>query len=947
MRKLSILLIIFALSVLFICGCTEPEAPCAHADSNTDGVCDTCGEKIGECTHTDENADNSCDKCGAALTPVGELALVTDGKPNFQFVITSACRPAINTIYEYIDVINARLKTDAAIVNDIAGNDQALEIIFGTPKNRAEQYRIDEHYLGHKGYTIKAIDGKILVLAGSTDMYAKALEVLVDDVFEIGSKTGQVKNLSVSGNALYEKLTTGYPVEKLTIAGADASEFVIAFDPSDTYTVEIADTVQTLLYRYIGVWANKVDLDSLTDGKKAIIFRTFENNTANESIPDYRMYVDGGCLVFESKFPDRFKKVVENYFADDIIDSGRSKVVISESTERTKIMKDIYYSEFQAVGDGVTDDFMAIKRCHDYANLWGHTVHADEGKTYYFGVGSGKNTITIKTDTYWHGAKFIFDDRYVKPNSDEYETPIFTIAPDGKKTEYTGSDVPFTELYEGDTKVNWQPGVRTLVVIYNSDVRHFIRFGDNENNGSSQNELLIILPDGTIDPSTPVQWDYEKITQVTAYPCDDKPITVSGSYPGADPSERAFVETKFNGAPSEYTYYQRNILTNRSNVLITSVEHVITGDDTSATGAPYRGFTSVSHCENVVIDNFIFYKHKGFSTIGSANTSVGMGSYELRAEYSNNVTWKNCTQSNFFNKNGSVSYNGMMGTNYCKNLTFDNMFVCSFDAHCGTYNATIKNSTCEHLNFIGEGTIRLENVTMYTDGSSAAMIFRKDYGATWEGNVIVDGLTLKTSRPSPKLSLIKAEWVNHYFGYEAHLPETIEINNVKILQFSYGVDSEGNRWETINEGKENFVSLHIYADLETYTYCDISNPDENMSRLPNDYEVCNCKQLYAEAIAAGVENISPMDFNDTDGDNRCNNKRIDKLGTDSNATYKVSSVWCWGFNGTADKTVNTNPVQGTKKITVTNCGSLNIELPQTYQFAETELWIDGERKQDD
>ena len=53
--------------------------------------------------------------------------------------------------------------------------------------------------------------------------------------------------------------------------------------------------------------------------------------------------------------------------------------------------KYVTYEEFGAVGDGVTEDFEAIKKAHDYANKEGLPVKAREGATYYI-----HNTIIVK-----------------------------------------------------------------------------------------------------------------------------------------------------------------------------------------------------------------------------------------------------------------------------------------------------------------------------------------------------------------------------------------------------------------------------------------------------------------------------------------------------------------------------------------------------------------------
>ena len=281
-----------------------------------------------------------------------------------------------------------------------------------------------------------------------------------------------------------------------------------------------------------------------------------------------------------------------------------------------------------------------------------------------------------------------------------------------------------------------------------------------------------------------------------------------------------------------------------------------------------------------------------------------MGTYELSAQKSNNILWKNCTQSNFFRADGSVYVNGMMGTNYCKNQTFDGMMVCSFDAHCGLYNATIKNSTIEHLNFIGSGTIKYENVTVYADGGYAGMVFRSDYGSTWRGNIIIDGLTIKHKTETAKLSLIKVTYTNHYFGYTCYLPEKIEIRNVKTVHYGYSADALGNRTEWVI--KENHHPLHLYSALEKYTTVDLSDPEADMTLYQNDLKACVCEGGFVDADENGI----------------CDNK-----------SCKRAEV--------VDVTKNINPYVPTKEVYITDCPGLTVVLPKTPQFKDMQVFVEG------
>lgn len=911
----------------------------------------SCGDE--KCEHTSVDADGKCTECGEQVKEPekpqdddGELMLVNDGKICFQIVTASGVgADAILNIDNLIKDMNARTDGSLVRVGDSKGNEKEFEILVGTVKTRGDDYKIDGRDYGYNGYAIKLINEKIVVVAGSDDSLLDAIDHLTKKVIDLPKGSGKIEELAVSTDGLIEKKQNDYNVNEITVAGNDLRNYSIAYG-TDSVDKSFASELRDLLYLSTGIYLDTVRLEKLEGN--AIIVDTVKGEADKYTPEGFRIYVDADKnLVIETEFPNRLAETAYTFFVEEIEDSRNKRLSYDEDYSHVVNVRDIYYEDFGAKGDGVTDDFNALLATHEYANLYGHVVNSGGvGKIYYIGKGNGSTSIPIKTDTYWHGCKFIFDDYDIAPDDPERKTPIFMVERDGSTKSYSSAKVPVSTLAIGDTTMgDWQPGERVMVILFNSTKRHFIRFGPNEDNGSSQRELVLVNADGTIDPSTPVQWDYNKITGMTVIPVEDTPITISGGSPNDvngsivynedgtvsdNLGKRAIIETIFNNAPSAYTYYARNIQISRSNVTIKNIQHILNGDTEREHAAPYSGFTSVRECENVTLSGFIFHKQVDFSTTGAAGTSVGMGSYEMSAGQSNNILWRDSYQINFFEKDGSIGYDGTMGTNYCKNLNFDNMFTCSFDAHCGTYNATVKNSVIEHLNFIGKGTIKLENVTMYTDGSRAAMIFRSDYGATWQGDVVVDGLTMKTSKASPTLTLIETEWINHDFGYVTYLPEKITLNDARIVRYSFGISQDGTRWEEAVD--VNHVPLHIYSLLEQYSSIDISDPDAHSTIWKNDYTKCNCSEVYADC---GITNDdgTPVGFNDTDGDGRCNNKR-DPL----NSTY---NVWCWGFEEEPDKTANANPYVPTEEVYVTNCGDLTIILPDTPQFKDTKLYIDG------
>lgn len=440
-----------------------------------------------------------------------------------------------------------------------------------------------------------------------------------------------------------------------------------------------------------------------------------------------------------------------------ITENGELHINVSPKDRRKfKARGLVRYSDFGARGDGKTDDINFIAAAHAFANQHGLAVKADEGATYYI---SGKNrTAVIRTDTDFGTAAFIIDDSDVEDRN----ANVFMVG--SSLQPFKPDGISF--LKRNQEKIDITLPRPCLVTVNNSDVKRYIRFGPNQNSGSSQTDIFIIDKDGNVDKNAPIIWDFDRITEITALPIDETELTITGGR----------FTTIANSAESKYTYYSRGIAIRRSNVLVDGLEHRITGEGDH--GAPYGGFINISNCAYVTVRNTILTGHKTYRTIGSAGVPVSMGSYDISLNRALNVSFVNCRQTNDINDSG---YWGILGSNYCKNLVYDNCIFSRFDAHMGVANATIRNSTLGHqgINAIGTGTFIVENSTIY---GRSLINLRSDYGSTWQGEFFIrDCVFVPAGGRATRVSLIGGSYSGqHDFGYTCYMPERITIENLHI-----------------------------------------------------------------------------------------------------------------------------------------------------------------------
>ena len=440
----------------------------------------------------------------------------------------------------------------------------------------------------------------------------------------------------------------------------------------------------------------------------------------------------------------------------------------------------IKYEDFGAIGDGKTDDFNAIRKAHEKANETGEAIKATAGKCYYLKNSEG-HPIIIKTDTNWRGASFIIDDTEVSAARPETypSCDIFRIENDYEPL-VLDENSPFIRalnenspaiLKDGKTKKLANGlGYPALLLIFNDDNIQYLRLGFERDRGAPQKEIFVIDENGNINEKTPALFDNEKITRIIAVRIDTKPITIEGG-------EITTLASQVHNDEERYREIARGLMVCRPNTTLVSMSHYVKNEIPKGKVVNGRGFYGDSSRG--------FYKSDLAANIefrdcfATARVMYG-ASYEIMFNHSYDIRLIRFVQNE---ENFVEPLNWwVMGSNFCKNISYDGCYLTRFDAHCGVYNVSIKNSTVCSLRLTGGGEFSLENSRIKTKGygNGIFIMLREDYGSTWRGDIKIKNCVYDSTLKNPKietLKLIWAQWANHNFGYKTYMP-SVYVDNL-------------------------------------------------------------------------------------------------------------------------------------------------------------------------
>ena len=467
---------------------------------------------------------------------------------------------------------------------------------------------------------------------------------------------------------------------------------------------------------------------------------------------------------------------------------------MEQFTKLDDVKNVVTYEQFGAVGDGVADDAEAIRKAHEHANENGLAVLGRSDAKYR--IGAVEKSIVVKTDTDWNGAELIFDDSVIHWTSRLREVDVFNVSPDCAPEKVSVPEG--MTLKKGQKNIGLTFDKPCMLKIEDCGEKIYRRYGANANDGVSRNETVLVDADGNVDPTTPIQYDYLAVTKITKYSVDDKPISVGNAHlTTLVPNPKATDPDYENN----YCYYFRGLLVTRSNTTVHGIEHRIYGEDMTieidrngdgiidkwgadkSFGVPYAGFFSFKCCNNSKLTDCLVQGHQAYSFYQGANRDEKgtvrneMGSYDINATDCINLSFLNLTQYEN-EQTGEVitnrfMYHGVMGSNFCRNVTMDNCYLDRFDSHQGVHNATITNCTLGFgILVIGGGTLYIENV--HRISGYAFIHLRMDYNSVFDGDVI-----LKNCRMGEQMHrILEARWISFYNGLPNHITTSLDVDGL-------------------------------------------------------------------------------------------------------------------------------------------------------------------------
>ena len=400
---------------------------------------------------------------------------------------------------------------------------------------------------------------------------------------------------------------------------------------------------------------------------------------------------------------------------------------------------------FGTKNNGTDDDSIYLKKCHEFANEHNLTVlyNSEEYhiKKFY--------NIQVTTNVDFGDATI-----YLYENNNTEDNNYFMTIP--KENEVITVNDPtycgqlINDLKKG--KISYHLTQKSIIRIFDNTKFFYKRTGVNANNGIAYQDIIIADRDGSIIRG--LDYEFSNITSFNIYKIEETELILKNAN---------FVNLG-NSQSYGNDYLHAGIYVLRSNVTFDNINYKVneTGNNQQSDGI----------VRLTLAYNFTYKNSKIDSRINSHS------SYSMTLSFSILIHLENIINNDIMNSNKW----GVMGNNFIKDVYVNNCTLNRFDSHQGAFNVFIDNSNIGYglIRLVGKGILQVTNTIVR---GNSFIFLRDDYGATFEGDIIIKNCKLDNTINNSNFARIISSTFNitHDYGYELYLGK----NNIIIEDFEF------------------------------------------------------------------------------------------------------------------------------------------------------------------
>ena len=600
-----------------------------------------------------------------------------------------------------------------------------------------------------------------------------------------------------------------------------------------------------------------------------------------------------------------------------------------------------------AKGDGETNDYVAIKETHDFANREYVdkgillTVYGTEGKTYYIGDnhidGSEKGVvIKVATNVDWQGANFIIDDYILENGSNIVDTSKYVFAvvspmhvDNEEYLKYPKSNSNVVKsgiLSKVKTATNTKDFKDVVTAIYNDVILHYgvpimndnvkpffrdsqiwmiqlfndnekiyIRSGVNEDEGESKQEIILVdsLSGRLLND---IIFNYDEVTSFRVWPIPNNNITIKNGNFTTRTNNYAFDPETCEKKSMSYRSFD---VYHTGNVSVSNIYHYLDEEinavemsncEYNGIGSAYGGFMKANNAAYVDFTNIYLTPH----TIPRDKLYSSFGTYDLLLNMSSNLFFDNINYTCSGNDDNtcyednmiSTSKWGLMSSNDNKNIFITNSKMNRIDAHRGVNNLYVADTVLgvRGITFGGYGKFYGKNLTFDRTGAMS------------ESSGVGGMVTLRTDYGSNFNGTLVLNNSRYILNDKVKKTAIIASNNAQDHYYGYdtyfpevyvnGIDFDTSK---VTESKDLYVlSLNEEAPIETsdeYRYHFKGNINLFGLKLLNNNAILN---VFKDDF---VNNVNNLNVNNYGGTNIVNIRYYDSdLNLANDATNLMNSA---------------------------------------------------------